>query len=518
MTRKRIMAIGLEAAEPSLIEQWAREGHLPTIASLMQQGAYTRITNSAELACSTTWSSISCGVKPGKHGMAFCHRQLKSGTYEVRKKGAGEAGRTPFWVALDHNGKSIAIMDVPETKCEDMKGLQIVCWGLDFEAWPTSSTPKGLIKEINKKYGAHPLKNYYQRKCATKEEWKALAEKVIEGAKKRISIWKDILSRKKYEFSLLSCAETHLAAHFFWHIHDTNHPDHDPDIARYVGDPILDVYKLFDAAIAEFRAIDPDAVLAVWSNTGMGPNYSGRHFVQPVLKKLGYYYSNDDKKKQPRFLPAADVYSLETIEKLVRIETIMFIKKLIPTILWDGLTRRFLNMGSTWAKSRAFDIPGDNTGTIRLNLKGREPSGLLDPAEYNTVSDDIAKAFIELKDPDTGNSVVSDVIRVREKYSGDHDHDFPDLVIKWNGTSPITKICSDRVGLIERDHLPDKRSGAHTDQGFFLIAGKGIRRQASLNGQMYIWDIAPTLLYLMGEEIPDDMDGIPQTSLMVVNE
>ncbi|MFC1809286.1 alkaline phosphatase family protein [Candidatus Omnitrophota bacterium] len=507
MSGKRIMAIGLEAAEPSLVEKWTHEGLLPNIASFMSLGSYTRMMSSAELACSTTWSSISCGVKPGKHGMAFCHRQLKSGTYDVRKKGAGEAGRTPFWVRLDRSGKDIAVMDVPETKLEDMNGVQIICWGLDFEAWPTSSTPKHLINDLHKKYGRHPLKNWYQKKCTTKEEWKDLANKVIYGAKTRISIWKDILRRKDYDLSLLSCAETHLAAHFFWHIHDLEHPDHDPEIAAYVGDPILDVYKLYDEAIREFQQIDSDAIIAVWSNTGMGPNYSGRHFVQPVLKKLGYYYESQSKKKRLHILPSADVYSIEKIEKLVGIDTIMIVKKLIPAKLWDGLTRSFLNMGSTWAKSRAFDIPGDNTGTIRINLKGREPKGLVDPDDYNSVCDDISDAFLGLKDLDTGRCVVRKVVRTFDKYRGDHDQDFPDLLVKWDESRPITTISSDRVGVIERDHLPDKRSGAHKEEGFFLIAGEGIQRQATFTDQMYIWDIAPTLIYLMGEDIPQDIDG-----------
>ena len=147
----------------------------------------------------------------------------------------------------------------------------------------------------------------------------------------------------------------------------------------------------------------------------------------------------------------------------------MFMKKLIPEKLWDTWTRKYLSMGATWKKSKAFDIPGDNTGTVRINLKGREPEGLVDPADFDKICDDIAEAFMELKHPDTGENMVREVVRIKEKYKGDGNQDLPDMLVKWVEGAQITKMHSDRVGLIERDHLPDKRTGAHKDFGFFLI-------------------------------------------------
>ena len=192
----------------------------------------------------------------------------------------------------------------------------------------------------------------------------------------------------------------------------------------------------------------------------------------------------------------------------------MFIKKLIPESIWNKWTRKYLSMGATWKKSQAFDIPGDNTGTVRINLKGREPEGLVDPKDYHKICDEIADAFMELKHPDTGENMVTEVVRTHEKYSGDGNQDLPDLQIKWVEGKAITKMQSDRVGLIERDHLPDKRTGAHKDFGFFLISGDVIQKQGRFTGQIYNWDIAPTLLYLMGEEISKDMDGTPKLEIV----
>jgi predicted AlkP superfamily phosphohydrolase/phosphomutase len=515
MNNKRILAVGIEAAEPTLIEKWAKEGQLPNIAKLMETGTYSRMRSPTEVSSGATWSSINCGVTPGKHGMGFCHRQFLNGTYETRKKRADEVNRKPFWIQLDRNGNDIAVMDVPETKTEDLKGTQLVGWGLEYEAWHTSSTPKNLIYDVLKKFGKHPFKDWYQTKPTKKEKWKDLSKKVIEATRIRNEIWKEILKRKKYDFSLVAYAETHFAGHLFWHINDPDHPDYDAELEDYVGNPILEVCKLCDEAIGEFQKIDPQAIVTVFSNTGMGPNYSARHFVAPILKKLGYYYDDSNTGNGLKILkPAADVYAVERIEKLIGTDTIMFFKKLIPESIWDKWTRKYLNMGATWKKSRAFDIPGDNTGTVRINLKGREPAGLVEPKDYDKICDEIADIFIELKHPDTGADIVREVIRVPQKYDGDGNQDFPDLLVKWVEGQPITKMQSDRVGLIERDHLPDKRTGAHKDFGFFLISGDVIQKQGRFTEQIYNWDVAPTILYLRGEEIPEDMDGVPKLEIV----
>ncbi len=515
MKNNRILAIGLEAAEPTLLEKWVRENHLPNIAKLLQEGSYSRMLSPAEVSSGATWSSINCGVTPGKHGMGFCHRQYLNGTYQTRKKRADEVNRKPFWVQLNQQGKSIAVMDVPETKPENVNGVELVGWGLEYEAWHTSSTPKKLIGQIGEEYGMHPLKGWYQTKPTNRNEWKNIVDRLKDATKRRTAIWEKILKQQKYDFSLVAFAETHFGGHLFWHINDKNHPEYDPELEDFLGNPQLDIFRLCDEAIGRFRAIDPDAIVTVFANTGMGPNYSARHFVAPVLKKLGYYSEDVNKNKGlNKFKPASDVYAVERIEKLIGTGTIMFIKNLVPEKFWDTWTRRYLSMGSTWKKSRAFDIPGDNTGTVRINLQGREPEGLVPPEDYGALCDEIADAFMALTNPDNGERLVQDVIRVREKYAGDGNQDLPDLLVKWVEGKPITKVYSERVGLIERDHLPDKRTGAHKDYGFFIISGNGIQKQGQFNRPIHNWDVAPTLLYLLDEMIPDDMDGAPMTDII----
>ena len=124
---------------------------------------------------------------------------------------------------------------------------------------------------------------------------------------------------------------------------------------------------------------------------------------------------------------------------------------------------------------------------------------------------------MDLINPETGDQLVQEVFRPHKKYPGDHTDDLPDLVIKWVPGKDIKVMSSPEVGEIRRDHLPDARTGAHQDVGFFLAVGKGIRHvdgQKEDLEQAYNWDVAPTILQYMGIPVPEDMDGKPMQDIL----
>ena len=60
----------------------------------------------------------------------------------------------------------------------------------------------------------------------------------------------------------------------------------------------------------------------------------------------------------------------------------------------------------------AFALPSFYDGRIRLNLRGRERDGVVDPADYERVCDDIEQLLRECRDPRTGEPVLAAVERV----------------------------------------------------------------------------------------------------------
>ena len=81
-----VIAIGLDAFDPDLAARWCDEGHLPFLASLRDEGSWTRIHSRADIFYATVWLSFSTGVSPGSHG--FYH------LYQLDAEGLPHAGRS----------------------------------------------------------------------------------------------------------------------------------------------------------------------------------------------------------------------------------------------------------------------------------------------------------------------------------------------------------------------------------------------------------------------------------------
>jgi predicted AlkP superfamily phosphohydrolase/phosphomutase len=501
----RILAIGLEAADPGLIERWCAAGHLPFLASLKRRGAWARLASSTDISSGATWASVITGVNPAKHGMAFYHRQLRPGSYEIRKKYADEIGREPFWMPLSRAGKRVAILDVPETyPMPGMSGMQIVGWGAEGLNWKPSSTPPDLLRDLEARFGKHPLAGWYQARPETIDGWQELLGNLVAGLRARTSLASDVLGRERWDLCLVAFAETHWAGHFFWHLLDETHPEHDATMAKAFGDAMLEVYKEIDGAIAALARRMPGATLLVFSNTGMGPNYSGRHLVPEILKRLGMTGDRPGRDGSDRHRLDA----VTRIERIVSPRIIERVKKIVPERIWDVGTRRLLGIGNGWKRSRAFALPSDFTGAIRINLKGREPNGLVEPGrEYDALCAELAEAFGALVDPELGRKAVVEVLKLRNLVSGEHIDELPDLIVKWTRDAPITALYAPQIGTVRGD-LEDKRSGAHSLHGFVLASGPGLRRRP-WDDEPTIMDIGPTISHLLGVPVTGDVDGRP---------
>lgn len=496
-----ILAIGLEAAELTLIKKYIEQGHLPLFAKWVAENSTVKMLSPASISSGATWPSVNTGTNPAKHGIGFYHRQLKNGTYKIIKKYADSTRVNPFWEALSAKGKKMAILDAPDIYCiPNFNGKMLIGWGGEALNHPRSSWPPSLLNEMINKYGDHPLAQWYQKIPLNEKEWIELQDKIVTGLEARTKIYKDILLSDDWDLFFGVIAETHWVGHFFWHMIESSHPDFDADLAEKFESTMLLVYQQAEKLVASLQELRPEANLIVFSNTGMGPNFSGRQFVTPLLRAMGLA-PNADKAILPQ--SKYGVHSIKKIEDFVGAKNLERLKKLFPEKLWDSTTRNILNIGNNWAKSQAFELPADYTGCIRINLEGREPHGKVTLADYDEVCSRIRKAFLGLTDQD-GNGVVSEVIKIREVYKGPYQDDLPDLAVIWKGDVNLTQVYSEDYGSFN-GILDDKRTGAHLPYGFLVVNGHQFNEGDS---RIYcVEDIAPTILGLLGEDTPTYMDG-----------
>ena len=139
--KTRIILIGLDSADPDLVQRWCREGRLPFLNSLMQSGVYARLQSTQGLVSDSPWPTFHTGVNPAKHGY-YNYIKLIRGTTEFRKVDARSCRYLPFWSLLRGANKKVAVFDVPKTyPLEGLDGLQISAWGEHYPMMRRCSLP-----------------------------------------------------------------------------------------------------------------------------------------------------------------------------------------------------------------------------------------------------------------------------------------------------------------------------------------------------------------------------------------
>jgi len=139
--------------------------------------------------------------------------------------------------------------------------------------------------------------------------------------------------------------------------------------------------------------------------------------------------------------------------------------------------------------SKAFIL---DPGRVYINLKGKMPQGSVDPSDYEALCDELTKGFREVKG-------IDKVFRKEALYSGDYVEQAPDLVL-------VSDSRYDIKGSLSKGYLvgKEKFSGMHTYHDALLyIKGLNSNRE-----NVYLIDIAPTILELLGLSIPSHMDGV----------
>ncbi len=152
-----------------------------------------------------------------------------------------------------------------------------------------------------------------------------------------------------------------------------------------------------------------------------------------------------------------------------------------------------------WSRTVAFGLWNAQQG-VRLNVRGREPQGIVEPgAAYESLRDEIAAGLLAAAEPHTGRPAVERVWRREELYSGPFLDDMPDLVFAL------------RPGFAGSPMQPDLwaptgwGSGDHSMEGLFVAWGAGTAPGRVAGAELI--DVAPTALYLMGQPVPTTMDG-----------
>jgi predicted AlkP superfamily phosphohydrolase/phosphomutase len=152
-------------------------------------------------------------------------------------------------------------------------------------------------------------------------------------------------------------------------------------------------------------------------------------------------------------------------------------------------------LGDILPDSRAFTlIPG----RLYLNLKGREPKGGVEPAQYEQVREEISAELLDFRLPGTGEKVIQKVLKREEVYQGERLSSAADLLA-------IPRDGFDLKADVKKEHLVEKTAlvGMHTYDDASLL----IRGQSGVREDIEIMDLMPSICTLLDVPPPQDVDG-----------
>jgi len=499
----KVLVIGLDGATFNLIDPWVKQGKLPTLSQCIKQGIRSELISTPLSNSAQAWSTFATGKNAGKHGI-FDFFERTPGRYDIRFVNASFRKGKNLWEIINEFGKKVTVMNVPMTyPAKEING--IILSGLDAPGITDGfAYPPGIMDEITKKVNSYVLEPGIWGYIRQGKHSMAL-EKLRETIKIRTQTAKYLMTNYPWEFFMIVFTESDKVQHHFWKYMKRPGP---------YQDAILKIYQHLDNSIREIlNSVDNQTQVYIISDHGGGPSTNRTFFINKWLSSEGFLRFNNTNMRRRiihRIINSADGVIKRNFPRNVK----EFLVRTFPNL--RGRVESVVSLsGVDWVSTKAYSR--ENTPAIFINLKGREPNGIIDPEdEYFTIRETIVRKLKSLLCPETGEKIVDHVFLREEVYWGEEINKAPDIIFKWKdhryihrpsnpySQSGFIKILGNKeINISELFYRP---SGIHRDEGILIAFGPGVRTEQRLS-KAKLMDMAPTLIHALGLPVPDDMDG-----------
>lgn len=462
-----VLAIGIDAAESTLVRQLIEQNEMPALKSLLADGQWLRVQSPAHIGSGAVWPTFMTGAEPTTHGV-YSEWSWRPDSMSLSRYNGRHL--TPFWTLPALQNVRVGVFDVPFARPIGMSdGFEVSEW------WAHDTTDAGLqagpkeILSLVKKSPAHPLSaNRFVNTTPNNQiNLKELTAACVEGVRLRGELARTLIRETKPRLSLMVFPEIHHASHQMWHTMEPNHAVYN---ARKLNkgralEPLLkDVYRAVDEQIAGLIEVaGSDATVMVFALHGMRPALGFPAFLAPLLCERGFsrlanWRSQSWTKRALSLLAATKRHTPDELKKLYY--------RLTPTVATHKLARPTMLPAYDWAKTRAFSLPTDQYGWIRVNLIGREAQGSVPLDQYDETSGQLQELLLGLVNDD-GQPLVQDVVRTAADAESALSNPLPDLVVHWHDAAfawPV-RIKDSKVRV---EPVGKKSTGQHASEGFCI--------------------------------------------------
>lgn len=501
-THPRVLVIGVDGGTFDIVRPLVDRGRLPAFARLMREGAWGRLRSTVPPVTAPSWVSFQTGKNPGKHGV-FGFVSPPSRGYERQVLSAASIRARTTWSLLSEAGLRVGVLNLPFTYPPEKVNGFIVPQPPGFVPRDRRfAYPEGLTSLLAAEAPEFFESTDYLRFWFTdeKDEFVEALRRGVRATGRAASV---LMERYVLDVLVVTIIATDPVQHFFWKYMDETHPAHDALSGSKYRDVINDIYVETDRLIGELiDRVGEETNIIIVSDHGFGPNTKSVS-LNRWLRDLGYL------KVKKTAIPLVDWRLPFSAYRLLRKCGVGYIDPMVlrrvnadPEAL-DGRMGLLYSALIDWSSTRAFSGHRSEQG-IFLNVKGREPAGIVEPGrEYDELSRRLEAELRGLRDPVDGGKIVDHVWRPDDLYSGEFTHEAPDLtfVMRDYEYKANEFVHGPNVVTVERWH-----TGAHRLHGILVLSGPTIQNGFRIEKSEMI-DVAPTLLYLAGMPIPEDMDG-----------
>lgn len=413
----------------------------PAIEAIADAGAAGSVDSITPPAVSACWAALTTGVNPGKTGVyGFQDREV--GSYDTYVPTGGDVQAPRVWDVAEEAGASATVMNVPVTFPPQRTVSRMVTGNVARDI-AHATHPQSMavdLEQMDYRLGV-------DASLGREQEYDALIEDATETLTKRMEAFRRYLGRDDWSLFCGVFTTPDPVNHFFY-------DDYLADGA--FSAEVEALYRRLASYIDEIRArLDEETTLVVTSDHGFHP--------------LRYEFDLN------RWL-AANGYLSFTAQP--------------PA-----------GLGDVAAETRAYAL---DSGRIYINRAGREPRGVVDPADAAALVTELIDALSSVTGPD-GSPAVEAVHRGGDLFEGPHTDIAPDLVVSPATGFDLTATFDTEDPIFTASH----RSGAHSrTDAALLVDDPG----ATIDESASILDVTPTVLDSLG--VADDLDAFDGRSLL----
>jgi predicted AlkP superfamily phosphohydrolase/phosphomutase len=489
MAPPSLTVIGLDSATFDVLDPMLDAGELPNLRALLDRGASGVLRSTTHPLTPHAWSTMVTGVNAARHGIWDFTERDDTG-YGLRLINGSYRRAPAVWERLAAAGRRCGVVNVPFTwPAPELDGGFVVA-GMDAAFREHGMTsPDPLFGELRERLGPLELDHRYPVSGGRLD-----LDLVRRAAEQKVEATLWLSERFEPELLWVVFMAADHVQHLGWREWEE----------KGLDSAVAGTYRILDEAVGRLVEHAGGNDVVVLSDHGAG-RLDGVVNLNAWLAREGFL----------TYVPATSRMGGKLFE------TAFQLRKKLPRGLRyavkqraGGLRERVYQQrtGFTaidWAQTRAFAY--GMFGNVVVNLRGRERDGIVEPGEeYETVRSEIAARAMDLRDPQ-GAPIVAAVHRREDLFDGPQIEKVPDLLIEfadyaWLGKGNVKKRAEELWDRIEIDPGSEHvYVGSHRHEGVFVVAGPSAASAPRTLAE--IQDVAPTVMYLLGEPLPSAFEG-----------